>query len=141
MNKYVSIPLLAVMFASAGLHADVLDMKNGTVLNGKPVGGTATTVRFETLGNLQVLPAGTRLLVKEFTYEFSRSVQGAHDLDPHTSRPGGDASPPSSTMGYWPLAILSEPPAPRAGYGLPDVADDGENTRSCRQYCHPWQEG
>lgn len=36
-------------------HADVLELKSGAVLNGSYVGGTATTVRFETDAGLQVL--------------------------------------------------------------------------------------
>ena len=35
--------------------ADVLELKNGQVLNGKYVGGTAGTIRFETSGGAQVI--------------------------------------------------------------------------------------
>jgi hypothetical protein len=46
----------AVIFAwgtSAG--ADILELKNGTILDGKYAGGTATTVRFETGNGMQVI--------------------------------------------------------------------------------------
>lgn len=38
------------------LRADVVELKNGQVLNGKYVGGTAATLRFETASGVQVLP-------------------------------------------------------------------------------------
>jgi hypothetical protein len=40
---------------SASASADILELKNGTILNGKYVGGTAGTVRFETGAGMQVL--------------------------------------------------------------------------------------
>ena len=36
-------------------QADILELKNGNVLNGKYAGGTAGTVRFETSAGLQVI--------------------------------------------------------------------------------------
>ena len=36
-------------------HADVLELKNGQVLNGKYVGGSAATLRFDTGGGTQVI--------------------------------------------------------------------------------------
>ena len=36
-------------------QADILELKNGTILNGKYAGGTAGTVRFETSAGMQVL--------------------------------------------------------------------------------------
>jgi hypothetical protein len=46
---------LVLALGCAGLHADVLELKNGQVLNGKYVGGTAGTVRFETSAGAQVI--------------------------------------------------------------------------------------
>ncbi len=43
------------MAMSLGARADVLELKNGTILNGKYVGGTAGTVRFETSAGTQVI--------------------------------------------------------------------------------------
>jgi len=40
---------------SVSASADILEMKNGSVLNGKYVGGTAGTVRFETSAGMQVI--------------------------------------------------------------------------------------
>ncbi|RKX33193.1 MAG: hypothetical protein DRP71_10785 [Verrucomicrobia bacterium] len=49
-------------------QADVLELKSGAVLNGSFVGGTASTVRFETSSGLQVF-ATTDILAITFTGE------------------------------------------------------------------------
>ncbi len=48
-------PLLALIFTCASIHADVLEMKNGQIMNGKYAGGSANTVRFETGAGVQVI--------------------------------------------------------------------------------------
>lgn len=56
MNKPLLTLLTLVWVGSASLlQADVLELKNGSVLNGKYVGGSAATVRFETSTGIQVL--------------------------------------------------------------------------------------
>lgn len=55
MKTTHALALLTLTLSCAGLQADVLELKNGTVLNGKYVGGTAGTVRFETSAGLQVI--------------------------------------------------------------------------------------
>jgi len=37
-----------LLLAAGSVFGDVLELKNGTILNGKYVGGTASTIRFET---------------------------------------------------------------------------------------------
>jgi hypothetical protein len=49
---FISSVLLGL---GAPLNADVLELKNGTVLNGKYGGGTAGTVRFEASAGMQVI--------------------------------------------------------------------------------------
>ena len=46
---------------AAAASADVLELKNGQVLNGKYAGGTAATIRFETSGGTQVIETGKAL--------------------------------------------------------------------------------
>jgi len=105
-----NIPLvLSVLLVALGLpaRADTLELKNGTVLQGKYLGGTADTVRFETSAGMQILefsqvrnmsvsppapapaaaaaplpstvtlPGGTRLLVRMMDGVSSKSAQGA----------------------------------------------------------------
>ena len=52
--------LLVCMLA----RADVLELKNGKVLTGKYVGGTAGTIRFETSGGLQVIETSQALATR-----------------------------------------------------------------------------
>src|SRR5262245_1683643 len=47
--------LIAVLLSASAARADVLELKNGTVLNGKYAGGTATTVRFSTNGGEKII--------------------------------------------------------------------------------------
>ena len=47
---------MALLGLGGSAHADILELKNGSVLNGKYVGGTAGTVRFEMNAGLQVVP-------------------------------------------------------------------------------------
>jgi len=56
MNRLKSLMLAAGFLGCAQwVEADVLELKNGTTLNGKYVGGTAGTVRFETSVGVQVI--------------------------------------------------------------------------------------
>lgn len=57
---------LITMFAALSLHADVLELKNGQVLNGKYVGGTAGTLRFESGGGTQVIET-SQIIALTFT--------------------------------------------------------------------------
>lgn len=49
------LALAGAALASLAVRADVLELKNGQVLNGKYAGGTATTVRFETEAGMQAI--------------------------------------------------------------------------------------
>ena len=56
MNTKIRPLFLAMLFASgASLSADVLELKNGTVLNGKYSGGTAGAVNFTTSAGVQAI--------------------------------------------------------------------------------------
>lgn len=52
-NSLILLASLLVLGASA--RADTLELKNGTVLQGKYLGGTAETVRFETSAGMQII--------------------------------------------------------------------------------------
>jgi len=55
--KIQKLVLLAVLVLAWGIpgHADILELKNGSVLNGKYTGGTAGTLRFQTNAGVQVI--------------------------------------------------------------------------------------
>jgi hypothetical protein len=47
--------MVGVLGLGVSVRGDILELKNGTVLNGKYAGGTAGTVRFETGAGQQVI--------------------------------------------------------------------------------------
>jgi hypothetical protein len=66
--KYI-IPLVlsaALLGLGTPAHADILELKNGNVLNGKYAGGTAGTVRFEVGAGLQVVET-SQIIALTFT--------------------------------------------------------------------------
>jgi len=62
--SYISAMIGTAILVTA--RADVLELKNGSVLNGKYSGGTAGTVRFETSTGLQVIETA-QLIALTFT--------------------------------------------------------------------------
>ena len=60
MKTTLTLCLTAGLFLGCAVaaSADVLELKNGQVLTGKYVGGTAGTIRFETSGGTQVIETG-----------------------------------------------------------------------------------
>jgi hypothetical protein len=49
------LTIAVVLACETAAVADILELKNGTILDGKYAGGTATTVRFETGSGMQVI--------------------------------------------------------------------------------------
>jgi len=60
--------LLATVVLASGTPsiADILELKNGTILNGKYMGGTAGTLRFEAGGGMQVIET-SQIIALTFT--------------------------------------------------------------------------
>ncbi len=87
MRVWISTLLASLVLVSgpAGM-ADVLELKNGTILNGKYMGGTAATLRFEALGSMQVIET-SQIIALTFTTQVSRSSK------PATTPPTGKAAP------------------------------------------------
>ncbi len=60
--KHHRILITALLsLAALSTRADVLELKNGQTLNGKYVGGTAGTIRFETSAGVQAIETGQAL--------------------------------------------------------------------------------
>ncbi|HSH15172.1 MAG TPA: hypothetical protein VLD18_04000, partial [Verrucomicrobiae bacterium] len=74
-------------------HADILELKNGSILNGKYVGGTGATVRFEALGSLQVI-ATSDIIALTFT---SSGGAAAAPVAVPTTPPPASQPPPAAT--------------------------------------------
>lgn len=58
--------LLSLLAVATPAFGDILELKNGNVLNGKYAGGTAGTVRFDTSSGQQVLPT-SQVIALTFT--------------------------------------------------------------------------
>ncbi len=80
-------------------RADVLELKNGTVLNGKYAGGTAGTVRFEALGSLQVI-ATSDIIALTFTSTGSPATASPPPVAPTAAAPAAApvSAPKSVTL-------------------------------------------
>jgi hypothetical protein len=74
--------------------ADILELKNGTILNGKYMGGTAGTLRFDAGKGMQVIPT-SQIIALTFT-----SSAGVASAQPQTAPPAKPvpttAAPPPS---------------------------------------------
>lgn len=57
----VSLTVISIVVLAASVQADVLELKNGKVLTGTYVGGTAGTIRFQTSEGVQVIETGQSL--------------------------------------------------------------------------------
>jgi hypothetical protein len=94
--------LFLASFLSA--HADVLELKNGTILNGTYEGGTAGTLRFQTADGLQVISTAEILALT-----FTGSPAQAAVAPAPAPVPTPTAAP----------VVAAQPPAPKAP--TPDV--------------------
>ncbi|MEZ5276119.1 MAG: YMGG-like glycine zipper-containing protein [Opitutaceae bacterium] len=90
IKKYAIIPIFGLMLGGMSAQADVLELKNGNVLNGTFHGGTATAVEFEAYGN--VLTLATSEIA---TLTFS--------TPPAPAAPAPQAAPPSPPQ---PVAVV-----------------------------------
>lgn len=87
--------LVAITFIPCMAYADVLELKSGKVLNGVYMGGTQSSIRFESSGKLQVIPAAEIIALtftgqakKENTPAASQNNQVSSATTPSTSNAG-----------------------------------------------------
>ena len=85
--KQITPLLLSIALLGPGMsaRADTLELKSGSMLNGKYVGGTAGTVRFETTAGVQVVETGQIIAL---TFTTSGAVAAA--------KPAAQAAPAST---------------------------------------------
>ena len=57
-KKFQQLILAGILSGAIAASADVLELKNGTVLSGKFAGGNATSINFETSAGMQVVDRG-----------------------------------------------------------------------------------
>ena len=90
-KQATSALLVAVALATINSTcADVLELKNGTILNGKYVGGTAATVRFEAQGGIQVLPTSDLVAL---TFTSTGGAPAAPATVPPSNPPPASSAP------------------------------------------------
>jgi hypothetical protein len=96
-NQLLSTHSLRRLVLTAGVllvctlaGADVLELKNGKVLNGKYVGGTAGTIRFETSSGTQVIETGQALAL---TFTTAAAPASVAPSAASTAAPAAQATP------------------------------------------------
>ena len=91
--------IAAVFFSFQTTWADTLELKNGQVVNGTYVGGTAGTVRFETAKGVQVYNTG-EVLALTFTGQKAAAAPAAKESAAKTTpaKPAAVAKPSSVSV-------------------------------------------
>lgn len=101
MRPQMKLLVAAVIFAcGTSADADILELKNGTILDGKYAGGTATTVRFQTGSGMQVIES-SQIVALTFTTSAGVQPQAAPAQPPATAPAAPTTSapaPPGSTL-------------------------------------------
>ena len=92
--------LLAVIILVLGTPglADILELKNGTILNGKYVGGTAGTLRFDAGTGMQVIPTSQIIALTFTTSGGVASAQPQAAPPPARPVPTTPAPPPAQSQ-------------------------------------------
>lgn len=76
MKRKTQLSILLLSCLITTTRADVLELKNGTILNGKYNGGTAATLRFETSAGVQVIETG-QIIALTFTTPAAAASQSS----------------------------------------------------------------
>jgi hypothetical protein len=95
--------IAAVFFSFQTTWADTLELKNGQVVNGTYVGGTAGTVRFETAKGVQVYNTG-EVLALTFTGQKTAAA-------PTAKAPAGKTEPAKPTTAAKPAPVTVTVPS------------------------------
>ena len=95
MNKtFLFLTAFAALTATLHTKADVLELKNGRVLSGSYVGGTAGTIRFQTAEGLQVIET-SQALALTFT---GGGAPATAPATPAPTQPAAAPAPSSVTV-------------------------------------------
>jgi hypothetical protein len=97
--KYITPLILsaALLALGASARADILELKNGNVLNGKYSGGTAGTVRFDAGAGMQVIETSQ---VIALTFTTAASAPAAPAAYAPVPAPAPVAAPAAVTLPY-----------------------------------------
>ncbi len=89
--------IAAIFFSFQTIWADTLELKNGQVVNGTYVGGTAGTVRFETAKGVQVYNTG-EVLALTFSGQKTAAAAKAPAGKTQPAKPAAAAKPAPVTL-------------------------------------------
>jgi len=95
MKQNILLLSALALIVAPQTQADVLELKNGQVLTGKYIGGTAGTVRFETGSGMQVIETGQALAL---TFTGGGAPSAAPGTAPESAPPPAAAAPSSATV-------------------------------------------
>ena len=100
ISKALIAAVAALFFAAIGF-ADTLELKDGRVLQGRYLGGTAAVLRFEVNGDVQTFPAHD-IVALTFTRGGRRGVEPPPPDNPAPNNPPNDqiAAPSGRVQGY-----------------------------------------
>lgn len=90
----------ALLGLAASTHGDILELKNGSLINGKYVGGTAGTVRVETSAGMQVIET-SQIIALTFTTPAGAAAPAPAAppaTTPAPAAPAAAAAPSSVTL-------------------------------------------
>ncbi len=90
MSLALCLGVLAVTVAGSSVSADTLEMKDGRMIDGKYLGGTQYSIRFDTGGNIAVYP-----LDQVLALTFTSSVAS---LSPKDATPARTTPAPQATV-------------------------------------------
>jgi hypothetical protein len=106
---------LALLSLVAPTHGDILELKNGSVLNGKYVGGTAGTVRFETSAGMQVIETA-KVIALTFTTPAAAAPAPAATPAPPAAAPSSVTLPYGTMLLVKMMDSVSSRSAPGANF-------------------------
>ena len=93
----MSLALIAICFAAVNVWADTLEMKDGRLLDGKYVGGTQHSIRFQIDNQVRVFPVQDVLALTFSSY--SGSEQSSSDFPTQSSRVSTPTPKPQQQAG------------------------------------------
>lgn len=103
--RFQNLILITCGLTSLVVRADVLELKSGTVLSGKYVGGTAGTVRFETSSGIQVIETAG-IIALTFTSPPASNATAAAPTPPPSAAPqAAQAAPPPAAPTPAPITL------------------------------------
>jgi hypothetical protein len=111
ISKALITAMAALFFAAIGF-ADTLELKDGRVLQGRYLGGTAAVLRFEVNGDVQTFPTHD-IVALTFTRSGRRGVEPPPPDNPPSGYPQGNA-PPDNPPPNNPPNDQGAPPSGRA---------------------------